>query len=218
MRGQSEADLKTFRGWILRVQVNKSASARLLLLLHGWTGDENSMWVFARGLGSRYWIMAPRAPHPTRPGGYSWRIPPPEMSEGPGLDDLRGAAFAVTKLVDEYSAEQRLESPSFDVVGFSQGAALAGALAVLFPKRVEKVALLSGFLPNGAEALLSAGLLQGVEFFVAHGTMDDMVSIGHARESARLLKEAGASVTVCEDDVGHKVSAACLRGLQAFFT
>ena len=32
-----------------------------------------------------------------------------------------------------------------------------------------------------------------------------------------LLEQAGAQVTYCEADVGHKVSADCLRGLENFF-
>jgi predicted esterase len=54
-------------------------------------------------------------------------------------------------------------------------------------------------------------------FFVAHGSLDEMVNIAYARQSVQLLEAAGAQVTFCEDEVGHKVSAGCLRGLQAFF-
>ena len=39
-----------------------------------------------------------------------------------------------------------------------------------------------------------------------------------ARASMTLLEQAGAVVTYCEADVGHKVSADCLRGLETFFS
>jgi predicted esterase len=32
-----------------------------------------------------------------------------------------------------------------------------------------------------------------------------------------LLESAGADVTFCEDEVGHKVSAHCLHALEDFF-
>jgi predicted esterase len=78
------------------------------------------------------------------------------------------------------------------------------------------VGLLSGFVPRGAESLTSVRPLAGVRVFVAHGSADELVSIEHARQSVGLLEAAGATVTVCEDDVGHKVSAGCARALQAF--
>jgi phospholipase/carboxylesterase len=53
--------------------------------------------------------------------------------------------------------------------------------------------------------------------FIAHGTTDNLVPVEMARESANLLKQAGANVTYCEEEVGHKLSAPCFRGLEAFF-
>ena len=38
-----------------------------------------------------------------------------------------------------------------------------------------------------------------------------------ARESVNLFQKVGALVTYCEDDVGHKLSANCFRGLQTFY-
>ena len=66
MQAANNPALETFDGWTLRVRASDSPNPRLLLLLHGWTGDENSMWVFARGLSPNYWIVAPRAPHEQR--------------------------------------------------------------------------------------------------------------------------------------------------------
>jgi predicted esterase len=43
-----------------------------------------------------------------------------------------------------------------------------------------------------------------------------MVPVDRARASIGLLEQAGAQVTYCEDEVGHKVSAGCLRALKEF--
>ena len=216
MPAPSETDLVEFQGWTLRVRSAKMRPARLLLLLHGWTGDENSMWVFARALPQDYWVLAPRAPHATRPSGYSWRVPPPRQGDNANLADLLRSAEALIGMIDDYCGTRGDVFEVFDIVGFSQGAALASVVALTHPGRVGKVGLLSGFVPRGAESLASARPLNGVRFFVAHGSEDELVSIGDARQSVQLLEAAGATVTVCEDEVGHKVSAGCLRGLQAF--
>lgn len=155
MRVQSDTQLITFQNWTLRVRPASTRTPRLLLLLHGWTGDENSMWVFVRNFPADFWMVAPRVPYATQPSGYSWR-------------PLR-----------------------------------AGVLA--------------GFVPMGSESLVAKRPLNGQPFFVAHGTLDEMVPIEYARQSVKILERAGAQVTFCEDEVGHKVSVDCLRALEEFF-
>jgi len=193
-----------------------------LLLLHGLTGDENSMWVFTRNLPSHYWMIAPRAPHPAEPFGFSWR-PRPSLTFGrPSLEQLLPAAEALIRLIDEYQASAKIEaSPErrqrIDVMGFSQGAAMSNLLAFLYPQRIRKVGILAGFVPTGLEELVTKRPLEGKPFFVTHGTKDEMVTIDRARASMALLEQAGAKVTYCEDEVGHKVSVTCLRALKDFF-
>ena len=76
--------------------------------------------------------------------------------------------------------------------------------------------VLAGFVPSGLEEVIVKRPLKGKSVFVAHGTQDEMVPVDRARASIELLEKAGANVTYCEDEVGHKVSAACLRALESF--
>jgi len=207
----------SFNGWTLRVRESFHPQPRLLLMLHGFTGDENSMWVFARDLPPQYWIIAPRAPHPAEPFGYSWRPPLPGTFGRPSLEQLLPAAGALIRLVDEYQASVKMEAETFDVMGFSQGAAMSNVLAFLYPHRIRKTGILAGFVPGGLDTLVTDRPLQGKAFFVTHGTKDETVPIERARDSMVLLEQAGAKITYCEDDVGHKVSMNCIKGLKKFF-
>ncbi len=217
MRVPNETNLITFQDWTLRVRPASEGTPRLLLLLHGWTGDENSMWLFTRNLTTNYWMIAPRGPHAAEPSGYSWR---PHLSGNhswPGLDDLRPPAEALIRLVDDYAAENKIDVSQFDVAGFSQGAAMTNTLALLYPERIRRAAVLAGFVPAGAESVAAKCPLNGKPFFVAHGTLDEMVKVEYARQSIQMLEQAGANVTYCEDEVGHKVSASCMHALENFF-
>jgi phospholipase/carboxylesterase len=219
-----ETELIYFHDWTLRVRSTERPE-RLLLLLHGYTGDENSMWVFARGLPSRYWMIAPRAPHIAEGGGYTWRpLQRLDPSTGSGqdfgkptLDQLRAPAEDLLSLVDAYRASAGIDASVFDVMGFSQGAVMSSVLSFLYPQRIRKVGFLAGFVPSELEALAPRHPLEGKPFFVAHGVKDETIPIDRARRSVATLEEAGAQVTYCEDEVGHKVSAGCLSGLKAFF-
>jgi phospholipase/carboxylesterase len=209
-------ELIEFEGWTLRVLPARTKK-RLLLLIHGYTGDENSMWVFAQGLSSHYGMIAPRAPHSVETGGYSWR--PLLLSDfgKPTLDQLRVPAEALIRLVDAYQASTGVDASTFDVMGFSQGAVMCNVLSFLYPERIRRAGILAGFIPAGLETLISNHPLEGKHIFVAHGTRDETVTIDRARESIDVLEQAGATVTYCEDEIGHKVSVRCLTALKNYF-
>jgi phospholipase/carboxylesterase len=212
----TDTELVEFNGWTLRVRPSQSKNPRLLMLVHGWTGDENSMWVFTRALSPDYWIIAPRAPYPTEPKGYSWRPLQPGTWGKPSFEELFPSAEALMQLIDEYSASVKVEAKQFDAMGFSQGAAMVSVLGMLHPKRVHTMGVLAGFVPSGLDDYIAKKSLAGKNIFVAHGTKDEMVSVERARESIQLLEQAGAQVTYCEDEVGHKLSVNCLRALETY--
>lgn len=216
MQAVIDTDLIEFAGWTLRVRASKMPQPKLLVMLHGWTGDENSMWVFARGLEASRWLIAPRAPHLAQPSGYSWRPHLASTFGRPSLDALQPAAEGLIRLIDEYAASVKLDARQFDLMGFSQGAAMTNLVGMLFPDRVRKMGVLAGFVPSGLEQIAAQKPLAGKHIFVAHGTQDDMVPIDRARASIELLEQAGALVTYCEDEVGHKVSAGCKRALESY--
>jgi phospholipase/carboxylesterase len=213
----SNTTLIEFNNWLLRIREASQEKPRFLLMIHGHTGDENSMWVFARNLPVDYWILAPRAPFAAEPSGYSWRPSQAGNMNRVSLDWLRSAAEELIRLVDEYSASVGIDVSTFDVMGFSQGGAMCNVLSFLYPQRIRKTAILAGFVPSGLEELVPKFPLQGKPFFVTHGIKDEMVSIEQARASVAILEQAGANVTYCEDDVAHKVSVTCLHALKKFF-
>ncbi len=225
MQTAPNTELIEFEDWTLRIRTTDHPTPRLLLMIHGFTGDENSMWVFARDLPTHYWIVAPRAPYGMESGGYSWRpnqTIDPSTGSGlrfgmPSLEQLRPAAEALIKLVDAYQLSAKVDARVFDVMGFSQGAVMSSLLAFLYPERIRKTGILAGFVPSGVEELVANRPLDGKPFFVTHGTLDETVPIERARASIEILEQAGAQVTYCEDEVGHKVSANCLNELKKFF-
>jgi phospholipase/carboxylesterase len=205
----------------------------VLLLLHGWTGDENVMWIFASRLPDNYLMIAPRGLYKSPLGGYGWhehrRQAWPALDEfKPAVDALvelvgveNGASPAVAHTLEELPGGQdatyQADYSDVSLVGFSQGAALSYAFALHHPQRVRLLAGLAGFMPENAEELIEKRLLEGKQVFVTHGTQDDMVPVEKARRTVELLQRAGSEVTYCEAEAGHKLSAPCFRALEAFF-
>ena len=216
MQTAINTDLITFNGWTLRARPTSVENPRLLVMIHGWTGDENSMWVFTRGIPSDYWIIAPRAPHAAESKGFSWRPPQPLTFGRPSLEMLLPAAEGLIQLIDEYAASVKVEARQFDLMGFSQGGAMVNVVGLLYPQRIRKMGVLAGFLPSGLEDEIEKKPLAGKHVFVAHGTQDEMVPVDRARASMQELERAGAQITYCEDEVGHKLSSNCLRALESY--
>ncbi len=212
-------------GFTLRQRIPSGPGLHpVVLMLHGWTGDENVMWIFASRLPAQAWLIAPRGLYAAQENGarqnqaaqgsYSWT--PHHSSSWPQVDDFRPA---IDRLLGWLNPQNfpGAALQQVDIVGFSQGAALGFALGLLHPGRVRALAALSGFVPEGAEGFIKNRPLQGKAVFMTHGTQDSIVPVERARVGRDLLQQAGADVSYCEDNVGHKLSAACFRSLEAFF-
>jgi phospholipase/carboxylesterase len=207
--------LTTFGNWTLRVRPGKGK--RIILLLHGWTGDEDSMSIFSRNFPDEYWIISPRAPFSAIPSGYSWRSQAPKGS-WPTIDLFRPSVDGLIELMDQWSSANDLDKSSFDVAGFSQGGALSLTLGAIYPNLVGKMGILSGFAPDGTNEVLSPGKLSGKNIFLAHGTQDEIVPISMALRTIQILEGAGALVSYCESPSGHKLSADCMKALVRYLS
>ena len=216
MQTGNEPYLIEDQGWVVKVQPPKQPERpRVLLLLHGWTGDESVMWIFTRNLPANTWLFAPRGQVISPEGGYGWLEH--ELAAGwPTLDQFAGPAAALINAFHAWKAEAGAPQDPFDVMGFSQGAAMAYALGAIYPQQVSRVIALAGFMPRETGESAKYAAYKGKKVYMAHGTADKTVPVRCAQDAVQTLQQHGAQVTYCESEVGHKLSAACLRGLETF--
>ncbi len=183
--------------------------APLVVLLHGLMGDEDVMWIFEPAFPPSAYLLALRAPFAFPGGGYSWVDP--EHGPMPDIPAFADAAQAIAEAARcRHSAADA--DRSLVLAGFSQGAALALSAVALDRLRPAAVVALAGILPHGDLAGLHS-----VPIFWAHGKRDEVVPVDRARRDVERLRRAGASLTYCEADVGHKLGAECFKGLQQWF-
>ena len=203
-------------GWILKVHPPAvPGSNRVLLMLHGWTGDETVMSVFGQKASPDYWLLSPRGPVKTPTAGFGWL----------SVASDRRAEFAdYLALIDELDRQVihwldflKISTSTVDVMGFSQGGAVALTYLLRHPDRMNRTACLAGFLPPGRDVTVKPGSLTGKQVLIAHGSLDETIPIQMASQSAQFLQKAGAEVTLCQDAVGHKLGPACYKRLEAFF-
>jgi phospholipase/carboxylesterase len=172
------------------------------------------MWIFAGRLPDEHLLVAPRGLYAAPLGGYGWLRE--VKQEWPRLAEFK----TVVTALEDLNSKKYFPMGDFSqlhLVGFSQGAALAAAYSLLMPRRVRALACLSGFLPEGIETVSLGEEFYKMPIFITHGTQDKLVPVDRARSAVRFFHQAGADVSYCEAEVGHKLGAACFKALEMFF-
>ncbi|MGQ0604663.1 MAG: alpha/beta hydrolase [Anaerolineales bacterium] len=178
-----------------------------VIMVHGWLGNDNVMWAFEQYLPKEAAVLAPRGVFAAE-GGFGW-----------WLHDNDAATFAqgiaaLREFVAGMRAAYPVDPARVVLMGFSQGAAAAIALALSAPELVRGVALLAGFVPGFAREWVTPDRLEGKRVFIAHGVDDTTVPIDDAHSARDVLTAAGAQVTYGEYPVAHKMNPAGLRALR----
>ena len=136
-----------------------------------------------------------------------------------GWPTLMDFSLPAAALINEFPVWAEKIGASFqpmDVMGFSQGAAMAFALAAFYPSKIRRVISLAGFLPKDDDFPSRYSSLQGKSIFIAHGRRDKTIPIEMAEEAIQTLESVGAQVTYCPSDTGHKFSSGCIKDLSSF--
>ncbi len=168
------------------------------------------MWVLESVLPETKLIASLRGLYPIPGSGYQW-AEAPASSLGP-MDNYRAGGGAILSVIDELVSQEGMDRDEVILMGFSQGAGIAFSLAGLGMLAPVAIICLAGFLPAGDLRAFS-----GLPVFWGHGTRDELVPVERARVDVDRLHAAGAEVTYCEADVGHRLGIECTRGLKGWF-
>ena len=177
------------------------------MLLHGHDDDPAARRGAAEAMAPVAWdVVVPDGPVATADGRRAWWRSDDDGAPFPADVD---AAIAV---VDETVARCAGVTPVV-LAGFSQGGALALALAVGDPAAAPDRAVIAGvvaisaWLPDLAAlpADLTAFAGRRTPVLVAHGGDDDDVPLLLGRSAARLLDRHGVPTSFVTLDVGHVV-------------
>src|SRR5438270_12821617 len=140
---------------------------RTLILLHGYGADEHDLLPIAHELDPRLRAVSLQAPVSLGGGARAWF----NLAFGPqGISfeesEVRAGVAAAAEAVERIARA----SPRPILLGFSQGAGMAVAVALSRPELVAGVLSLSGVLRAlRPEELAPADMLRGPPVFRAHG-------------------------------------------------
>ena len=185
--------------------------APVVVMVHGWLGDETVMGIFKRTVPPGVAIISPRAPFALN-GGYIWY----QRDRGqlqPEPDSLWAGRDHLDEFLANLSQQYPIDPKRLVLMGFSQGAALCNTMALTQPGRVMGVASLAGLIPEIVTETAHPDL-GGLSVFIAHGTRDETVPLAVARQVRELYTRLGAQVTYGEYPTGHKLTSQGMADLK----
>ena len=179
-----------------------SADAPVLLMLHGTGGTEQQILTLADAIDPAATVLAPRG-RVTEGGMLRWFR---RLSEGVfDVDDVVLRAGELAGFIGWARRRYDLGERRIIAVGFSNGANIALATALLHPDALDRVVAFSGMFPLDDRTLTTD--LAGTAVLLLNGRSDPMAPLRSADRAAATLTERGAQVERELRDGGHGIAA-----------
>lgn len=179
--------------------------APVLLTLHGTGGDEREITALAAHLDPRAGVLSPRGRVSEGAANRWFR----RLREGVfDVDDVIVRAAELAAFITAARTEHDLADAPIIAVGFSNGANIALATALLHPDVLTRVIAFSGMYPFGDRdpiGDLGAGSGAAIELLLLNGSADPMAPSASVDVLERTAREHGASVTRHTRPGGHGI-------------
>jgi phospholipase/carboxylesterase len=182
----------------------------LLILLHGYGSNEVDLFSFAPELPEELLIISARAPLSLGFGGFSWysiNFDATSNSKFSNLEEARQSIDKIEEFIDEIVKKYKVNSNKIFLLGFSQGAILSYALAMRNPQKIKNTLALSGYI--NTELIpqdLTPEKVKELDFFISHGTVDQVLPIEWVRKSLPILDSLKISYNFNEYPIGHGIN------------
>lgn len=173
----------------------------IALTLHGTGGNEDEVSTLGAVLMPGAPILSPRG-RVSEGGMNRWFR---RMGEGVfDVDDVITRAGELAEFIGSAVTRYGLTGRPIVALGFSNGANIATATALLHPNVLNRAVVLSGMYPFGdQDPVVDA---TGVSLFVANGTHDPMAPLASVTRLETIAGEHGASVTRLVRPGGHGIT------------
>jgi phospholipase/carboxylesterase len=196
-------------------EASRERPVPIVVMLHGWGGDESVMWTFKKALPAGVAAITPRAPIALDEGQFIWysevakRLHPSPEAFALAQNKLHHFLVRLPYLYP-------VDPARLILVGFSQGAVVGNALALSYPDILGGMASLAGAIPHVPDLVQRAGSLQDLQVFIAHGVRDAILPVSVARYAREIFVDRGATVTYGEYRAAHKMNQQAIDDLKTW--
>lgn len=206
---------KTMLHYLVREPKIKSAKPPVIIMMHGYGSNETDLFALAQYLPDKFLVISARGPYTLGENSYMW-YQADFSKETPVInaEQAESSRKAMLQFITDLRAEHPYDEHQIYIAGFSQGAIMAYSLGLSEPQKFKGVAAMSGrILEETKPKIASKEKLAGVNMFISHGTMDNVLKVGFARESKAFLNGLNINPTYKEYPEGHTISQEMLMDL-----
>ena len=196
--------------YLIRHPKTPQTNPPLLIMLHGYGSNEEDLFSFAQELPDELLIISARAPLSLGFGSYAWYTIHFDASSSDKFSDIpeaRAALRLMDDFINEIVSAYDVNQQNIFLLGFSQGTILSTAYALNHPHKIQHVVALSGYVN---EELIQKPLekenFKDLDFFVSHGSVDQVIPVEWARKTAPFLEKLNIGHSYHEYPVGHGVA------------
>ncbi|MCY7326263.1 MAG: alpha/beta hydrolase [Microbacteriaceae bacterium] len=177
-----------------------SPGSPVLLMLHGTGGNEHDFAALAKSLDPSAAVLAPRGPVQER-GMLRWFH---RFAEGQfDVDDVVRRSGELAAFIAEARAAYGLGDRRLIAIGFSNGANIALATALLHPQSIDRVIAFSGMNPLPDREVDTD--LSGSRVLLLNGDSDPFAPLASAKRVVAVLAERGAEARHVVRAGGHGI-------------
>ena len=167
----------------------------VIILLHGYGSNEMDLLSFGDELPSNYFVVSAQAPISIPWGGFAWfNLDFSGIEKIVDLEQAEQSRLQVIEFINYIKSSYEVDDSNILLLGFSQGAMLSQGVALTQPKLLRGTIALSGFIMEEAikPNMASAEDIKKLDFFIGHGSVDDVVPVEQDRKSKLFLETIGA--------------------------
>lgn len=195
--------------FVTRKPKNNRSKPPLLIMLHGYGSNEQDLFSFAEELPDELLIISVRAPLSMGFGSYAWYTIHLDQGSDKFSDipEAKNALKLIDAFIDEITRAYEVDENNIFLMGFSQGAILSMAYALNHPDKIRYVTALSGYVNQELiQKPFETGAFKNLEFFISHGTVDQVIPVEWARQSPGFFDRLKIRYSYQEYPVGHGVA------------
>ena len=186
-----------------------SSKSKIIIMLHGYGSNKEDLFSFSDYMNPNDLIISIQGPNKIDYGSYCWWTInfDESMNLSMNISEAKESIESLHNFISVYLSESyKFNFENILLLGFSQGAMIAYALSINYPRFYKKVVGLSGKIPKEILQYKEKEYYLDHNFFCSHGIYDQVIKINAGRESSNWLLKKEIKHIFLEFESQHNVS------------
>ena len=197
---------------ILNTFSTSDSPRKVVIAIHGWTGDISSMEPVAKSLRlpDTKWVI-PQAPYKSDKSGFTWF----DGNDESGWK-YKDSFITINSLIHDL-INQGFKYDEIFLLGFSQGACLAMEWIIRQPFSIGGAIPIAGFIKYKDRFKIDATLESiGTQVLLIHGDKDEIIHPEESEKALKLFQSLDYEVNLHILSAGHKIPLSANNLIQQF--